>query len=230
MEGISIITCTHVPHFRENIFDNYNRQHYKDKELILILNNSSLNILEWLQYASQYQNVRIFTLPEIVSVGACMNFAVSQARYDYIANFDHDDYYGAEYLNDFMKVAPHIDAGLFGKKSHYVYVEENNTLAIMHPGYENNFVDYVDGPTMFMKKSIFNSVKFIDNDISDCQLSWACRDNGIRIYSVNRLHFAYIRKKDTDQHTWKISNQELLNTYCSIVTQIINFRPYVDYT
>lgn len=229
MEGVTIITCTHVPNYRENIFDNYGRQRYKAKELILVLNNTSLKSSEWQEYASKYQNVRLFTLPEHITVGSCMNYAISQARYDYIANFDHDDYYGAEYLNDFMKVAPHINAGLFGKKTHYVYLEENWTLALMHPGHENCFVDYVDGPTMFMKKSIFDKVQFIDNDISDCQLSWECRDKGIRIYSVNRLHFAYIRKKDTDQHTWKMTNQDILNTYCSIVTKIQHYQSYVDY-
>jgi hypothetical protein len=229
MEGISIITCTHVPWYMDNIFDNYSRQRYKARELILVLNSTSLDLPQWQQYAGKYQNIRLFTLPEHITVGACMNYAVSQAQYDYIANFDHDDYYGAEYLNDFMKVAPRINAGLFGKKSHYVYFEENWTLALMYPGHENRFVDYVDGPTMFMKKSIFDKVKFIDNDTSDCQLSWACREKGIGIYSVNRLHFAYIRKKDTTQHTWKISNQELLNTYCSTITQIKDFKPYVDY-
>ncbi len=229
MEGVSIITCTHVPWYRENIFVNYNRQRYKAKELILVLNSNALDLSQWQQYANPYQNIRIFTLPEHITVGACMNFGVGQARYDYIANFDHDDYYGAEYLEDFMKVTSRIDAGLFGKKTHYVYFKEDWTLALMHPGYENRFVDYVDGPTMFMKKNIFNRVKFIDNDTSDCQLSWECREKSIRIYSVNRQHFAYIRKTDTNQHTWKISNQELLNTYCSKITKIKEYRPYVDY-
>lgn len=229
MEGISIITCTHVPYYRGNIFENYSRQSYKTKELILVLNNTSLDLSEWQQYSNRFENIRLYALPVDITVGACMNYAVSQARYDYIANFDHDDYYGAQYLNDFMKVAPHIKAGLFGKKTHYVYFDEDYTLALMHPGYENRFVDYVDGPTMFMKKSIFDKVGFIDNDISDCQLSWECREKGIGIYSVNRLHFAYVRKKDTDQHTWKISNEELLKTYCSKITQIKNYRPYVDY-
>ena len=229
MEGVSIITCTHVPFYRENIFDNFSRQRYNAKELILILNNTSLNSSDWQAYADKYQNVRLFTLPEHITVGSCMNYAVSQTQYDYIANFDHDDYYGADYLNDFMKVAPRINAGLFGKKSHYVYFEEDWTLALMYPGNENRFVDYIDGPTMFMKKSIFDKVKFIDDNISDCQFSWECRDKGIGIYSVNRLHFAYIRKKDTDYHTWKIANRDLLDTYCSKITQIQNYQAYVEY-
>jgi glycosyltransferase involved in cell wall biosynthesis len=228
MSGVSIITCTHLPCYRDNIFSNYSRQAFEHKELILILNSSSLDMYEWQQYAVRYPNVMVFYKPESVSVGACMNFAISQARYDYIANFDHDDYYGAQYLNDYMAVAPYTNAGLFGKRTHYVYFEEDGTLALMHDGYENCFVDYVDGPTMFMKKSIFSKVKFIDNNISDCQLSWDCRSRGIKIYSVNKKHFAYIRKGDVNLHTWKLGNSEILNTYCTFIGKTGDFQTYVD--
>lgn len=228
MTGVTIVTCTHIPYYRENIFNNYSRQNYRNKELIIILNNTALDIFDWKKCAVNYQNVILFQMPEQVTVGSCMNFAVRQARYDYIANFDHDDYYGAEYLNDFMNAAPRTDAGLFGKKTHYVYLEKDGTLALMHSGFENRYVDYVDGPTMFMKKNIFNKVKFIDNDTSDCQLSWDCRSKGIRIYSVNRRHFAYIRKKDINLHTWKIENKDLIDIHCTIIGKMQDYRPYVD--
>lgn len=228
MSGVSIITCTHLPYYRENIFNNYSRQNCIHKELILILNSSALDIFDWQRYAAPYKNVIIFFMPEQITVGSCMNFAISQARYEYIANFDHDDYYGAEYLNDFLIAAPQVDAGLLGKKTHFVYLEEDGTLALMHDGYENCYVDYVDGPTMFMKKSIFNKVKFIDNDISDCQLSWECRSKGINIYSVNKYHFAYIRKKDINLHTWKMDNKEILDTHCTILHKVQDYKPFVD--
>ena len=89
MSGVSIITCTHLPCYKENIFSNYSRQAFKNKELILILNSSSLDMYEWQQYATGYPNVIIYYKPESVSVGACMNFAISRARYEYISNFDH---------------------------------------------------------------------------------------------------------------------------------------------
>lgn len=228
MIGVTIITCTHLPQYRENIFENYRRQRFKDKELIIVLNSNTLDCDKWQKYSLEYQSVKVLLLPEM-SVGSCMNYAADRAGFDYIANFDHDDYYGAEYLNDFMNVAPHLDAGLFGKKTHYVYLEEDGTLALMYPGNENRFVDYIDGPTMFIRKTVFDKVRFIDDNISDCRFSWDCRDKGIRIFSVNRRHFTYVRRKDQSLHTWKIDNRELISSYCSVVTKIANFRPYVDY-
>lgn len=229
-DGVSIITCTHVLKYMDNIFDNYSRQNYKTKELIIILNNLELDIFEWLKKSQQYEHVKIFLMPQQITVGFCMNFAISYASYDYIANFDHDDYYGERYLDDFMEVAPYIDAGLFGKKSHYVFLEEENLLAIMHPNFENCYVDYVDGPTMFMKKSIFQKVKYIDSDISDCQLSWDCRAKGISIYSVNRFNFAYIRKNDINMHTWKLENSEIIKQHCQVVGEVTDYKPYVNNT
>jgi len=227
-DGVSIVTCTHVPTYMENIFNNYGRQLYNPKELIIILNNILLDKCEWIEKSRQYENVKIFSLPEQVTVGSCMNFAVSQAQCEYIANFDHDDYYGARYLNDFMEVVPHVDAGLFGKKTHYIYIEDGQTLALLHPGKEDCYVEHMDGCTMFMRKSIFDKVKFIDHNISDCQLSWDCTANGIKIYSVNKYNFAYIRKNDINLHTWKINNDELIKQHCQVIGRVEDYRSCVD--
>lgn len=40
--GITVITSTIRPGFMENVFENYNRQNYMKKELIIILNNNSI--------------------------------------------------------------------------------------------------------------------------------------------------------------------------------------------
>lgn len=225
--GVSIVTCTHMQSYMDNIFDNYARQNFKIKELILILNNQNLKIEDWYLKAASYPDVTIFRLDQNISVGSCMNFAVDRAKYDYIANFDHDDYYGAEYLNDFVNAALHIDAGLFGKKTHYVFFEEDNQLAILHPQNENCYADYIDGRTMFMKKSIFNKIQFIDHDISDTQLSWDCKNNGIKIYSIDKSDFAYIRKKDVRLHTWQISNDEILKSHCRVIGKVEDYKPYI---
>lgn len=226
--GVSIIVCTHVLDYMDNIFNNYQRQTHPVKELILILNSNNLNKEEWEKKACGYGDVKIFSLEENTTVGSCMNYAISQAKYNYIANFDHDDYYGPKYLLDYLDAAQVTDAGLFGKKTHHVYLEEDQIIALMHPGYENCYVDYVDGCTVFARKSIFDVVKYIDNDTSDCQLSWDCRSNGIKIFSVNRFYFAYKRKNSVDKHTWKIENDELISLHCWVIGEVDDYEAYVN--
>jgi GT2 family glycosyltransferase len=42
--GVSIIVCTNRAQFFDNILQNFNRQRYKVKELIIILNHDSMNL------------------------------------------------------------------------------------------------------------------------------------------------------------------------------------------
>ncbi|MDJ0304519.1 glycosyltransferase [Dehalobacter sp.] len=226
-DGISIITCTHFPFYLDNIFANYARQTYPVKELIIILNGPGINLSDFYKRAELHPHVRIIQLPESCSAGTCLNYAVRQTHYPYIANFDHDDYYAPEYLNDFMKIAPSSEAGVFGKKTHFVFFEEQRILALLHPGRENSYVDYLIGCTLFMKKNIFEKVQFIDANIADEQFGADCTKNGIKIYAIDKYNFAYIRRNDLSLHTYKLDNQQLMEQYCQVVAQVSDFKPWV---
>lgn len=226
--GVSIITCTHLPFYMNNIFANYVRQSYPMKELIIVLNGHCLDITDWYYKAQWYDNVRILQMPDTCSAGTCLNFAVRQSKNPYIANFDHDDYYGPQYLNDFMKIAPNSDAGVFGKKTHYVFFEDPKILALLHPNRESCYVDYLIGCTLFMKKNIFEKVHFIDADIADEQFGADCNGNGIKLYAIDKYNFAYIRRNDLNLHTYKLDNKQLLDQYCRVVAHVNDFRPWVN--
>lgn len=227
-DGVSIITCTHLPRYMNNIFDNFARQTYPVKELILVLNSSYLNASDWYKKAQAYENVKIIQRPESDSVGTCLNYAVKEITYPYFSIFDHDDYYGEDYLNDFMAIAPYNNTLVFGKKTHYVYFEDQKTLALIHPGKENSYVNYIINCTLFGKKEIFKSVKFIDSNVVDEQFGEDCTRLGIKIYAIHPYNFAYIRHDDLRLHTYKLENHQLLQQYCDFVAQVDDYRPWVD--
>jgi cellulose synthase/poly-beta-1,6-N-acetylglucosamine synthase-like glycosyltransferase len=212
----------------DNIFSNYERQSHQPKEMILILNNCDTDIEKWKEAAIKYPNVKIFKLEGKITIGSSMNFAVEQTQYEFIANFDHDDYYGPLYLTDFINAANRIDAGLFGKRTHFTYIQAESLLALRHLNMEYRYVDFVDGPTIFFKKAIFEKVKYIDSDFADCQLSFDCQRNGIKIYSVNKENFCYIRSSNENTHTWKIDDTEFLERFCTKLGKVGDFRSYVN--
>lgn len=226
--GVSVITCTHMYRYMDNIINNFLRQRYPKKELILILNNNSLNLEEWKKKIRKYSNIKIFKIDESITVGSCMNFAVKQSKYYYVANFDHDDYYGPEYLNDFIKIVNKIDAGLFGKRTQYVYFEKTKKLTLRHPNKENKYVNFIDGPTVFFKKSIFEKVKYIDSDAADLQFSYDCTKHGIKIYSINKENFCYIRRASLDLHTWKVEDDSFPFLYYKTICITDDFRKHVN--
>lgn len=92
-DAVSIITCTRRRQNMDTLFHNYDRQNYRNKELIVILNHPSLKLSDYIRAALPYPNVRVYSLPGHVSLGSCLNYGVKMARYGLIAKFDDDDYY-----------------------------------------------------------------------------------------------------------------------------------------
>lgn len=207
--GVSVVCCTHMESYMDNIFENYLRQTYDIKELIIVLNDPAMDKSLWEAKAKGYPNISIIQPNKKTSVGYCVNHAVENACYEYIANFDHDDYYGPEYLRDSINAFRYTDAGLVGKKTHYVYYEGSKTLALMLPGYENKYVVNIDGSSVVFKKSVFKKVRFIDRLFADIQFSLDCWNNGIKVYSCDRFNHVYVRAASKEYHAFKLSDEDL---------------------
>lgn len=225
---VSIITCTNKQYHMNNIFENYNRQNFKYKQLIIILNNNSLDIKEWQDVSKKYENVSIYALDENDSLGNCLNFAVDKAKFNFIAKFDDDDYYGPNYLTQAINTFKNTDASIVGKGAYYVYFKPSNTLGITRPDKENSYAIFVAGPSMVIKKSIFDSIKFRNISIGeDKYLLKDCLDNGLKVYSTDTKNFAYTRYDNGDMHTWKISNKDFMK-HCDIIGIVSDISQYVD--
>lgn len=55
--AVSILTCTKRMDCIKTIFDNYQRQNFKSKELIVIINNDSLKIEDYIHAA---KNIKMY--------------------------------------------------------------------------------------------------------------------------------------------------------------------------
>lgn len=228
-DAVSVVTCTNKPYALENILNNFNRQAFEDKELIIIINNNKIDEDKWSHGVSEYENIRVFKLDEDISLGRCLNFGVQKSKYGIVAKFDDDDYYGSKYLLDSIKVLRNTGAGLVGKHTIFVYFQQNKILAIKDSGFENQHTSFLNGATMVFRKEIFKKVCFrdisVDEDVFFCR---DCIENEIKVYSGNRYHFVYLRHSSQYNHTWRISNMDLLNLYCTYIGKVDDFRQYVD--
>jgi cellulose synthase/poly-beta-1,6-N-acetylglucosamine synthase-like glycosyltransferase len=225
--GVSVITCTNRKKYIKNIFDNFNRQDYKKKELIIILNNNRLDKNKYDSLSNQYKNIRVFKIDEKVSLGECINFAVNKAKYEIIAKFDDDDYYAPKYLSDSLKAFYYTDADVIGKYTTYVYFEKDKLLAIRNPKRENKYVYRVEGSTLIFKKKIFNKIKFADKNLGeDVQFCKDCYKNGIKIYSLDRYNHVYIRHGSICKHTWSLSD-EYYKKLCKIIGKVDDYKKYI---
>ncbi|WP_152394452.1 glycosyltransferase family 2 protein [Paenibacillus guangzhouensis] len=227
-KGISIITCTKRPHHLKNIFKNFNRQRWVNKELIIILNNDKLDIKAYRKMAQGYSNVSVYQLSENTSLGACLNYAVRQSKYRTIAKFDDDDYYAPSYLTGSMLAMKKSGADIVGKRACYTWLKGNRKLILRFPSYERRYVSILPGATLVFKKKVFKKVKFPNRSIGEddkfCQDS---RARGYRVYSASKYNFAAIREKNSLGHTWVISDRQLLSADVKVIRGVRNYKKYV---
>lgn len=196
----------------ENVFQNYEKQLYRDKELIIILNKDDMDRRIWEARAKQSTNVTVYQLPEQTTLGECMNYGVLQAKYSTIAKFDDDDYYGKPYLAQAMTAMKKTGADIVGKTSVFMYFEQEKLLAINRPGNEHRFMKYgLKGATLVFKKEVAENVEFPHIDLGeDTYFLKGCVREGYRLYSTDKYHYACIRKNQSGHHTWDVKQDILL--------------------
>ncbi|KXG74691.1 glycosyltransferase family protein [Thermotalea metallivorans] len=226
--GITCITSTNRQEFMDNVFENYQRQRYENKELIVVLNNHRMNIDLWMGKARQYEQVRIYSVDEGEPLGVCLNYAISQSKYDYIAKMDDDDYYGPEYIGDLMNAFQYTDADIVGKHAYYVYFHGSKTLALKFAEYENCYVNLIAGSTITAKKHVFQKVPFVTDRRAgaDTQFLLDCKKNGFKIYSTDRFNFCACRRPRVEEHTFQIDEEEYLRK-CQVVGYLDDFITHV---
>ncbi|NHC40736.1 glycosyltransferase [Bacillus sp. MM2020_1] len=199
---ISVIACTNRQDFVPNIIENFKRQTLVEKELIIIVNSSVM--------AVDFAEHKILRFPEGVSLGTCLNQGVSEAHYDFVTKMDDDDYYGHDYLREVYGTLVQTDADVVGKSSFYIYFKKNHELRLYNPNRENRWIVnngpykssyFLSGATLAFKKKIHDKIRFPDVNVGeDSGFQRLCFENGLKMYSLSKEHYAYIRYNDPRHH------------------------------
>ncbi|KPV45106.1 glycosyltransferase [Alicyclobacillus ferrooxydans] len=227
-QGVSIMTCTKRAGYIQHLLNNYSRQMWPQKELIVILNNDQLSLNRYRRAAKRYKNVSIYQLPQGWSLGRCLNFAVRKSKYNYVAKFDDDDYYAPRYISETMRAFRRAKAAVVGKLTIYTYLQHRKLLLLRYPNKENRYVHRIGGGTIAFKKSVFQFAKFPDVSLGeDVGFQQRCRANGCKIYSTSRYNFVGVRRQNNSGHTWKVSDRQLMAN-SRIVAKTTDYRPFAE--
>ncbi|MNO52690.1 hypothetical protein D3C76_431160 [compost metagenome] len=162
------------------------------------------------------------------SLGACLNFAVKKTKYSYIAKFDDDDYYAPYYLADSLQALRRTNADVLGKRAHYMYLRGSKTLILRFPHDEHRSVSKLPGATLFMKRNVVNKVQFPNHNVGeDDVFCLRSKRKGYKVYSAGKYNFVAIRRKNSSNHTWIISDKELINNHRKI-PNVKNYKKFVQ--
>ncbi|MDT3428673.1 cellulose synthase/poly-beta-1,6-N-acetylglucosamine synthase-like glycosyltransferase [Paenibacillus forsythiae] len=227
-QGVSVITCTNRQGYAGNLLHNYSRQRHPKKELIIIVNNDKIPLAPYQRLAKQHKNIQVFRVPEHRSLGACLNFAVRKAKYSYVAKFDDDDYYAPYYLTDSLQALHRTKADIIGKRAHYMYLRGSKTLILRFPDDENRPATRLPGATLVIKRDVLNKVRFPDRSVGEDDLFCVrSKRKGYKVRSGGKYNFAAIRRKNSSNHTWVISDQELIAHHRRI-PNVKNYKQFVQ--
>ncbi|WP_432401146.1 glycosyltransferase family 2 protein [Wukongibacter sp. M2B1] len=230
--GISIITTTMRLDYIDNIFDNYSRQNYKNKELVIALHNNKIDIDRFKERAKEYKNINIFRCDEKMNFGECKNLAFKQTKLDYIAIFDDDDYYAPNYLKQSIAPFSFTTCDIVGKRTCFMYFEDRKKLGIFAPNNENRFVKnvYVMDSSMIIKREVLENISFpITSHPAEVLTRFqdACFKNSVKVYSTNRFDYV-VHRRNPSTHTWSISDDTMLK-WCQIIKEdVTNYTKYIE--
>jgi len=226
--GVSIIISTNKLEYMDNIFANYDRQEYEDKELIIILNNDRLNLGEWREKVKSHPDVTVYQIDEKETLGVCLNYGIEKAKFNYISKFDDDNYYGPAFLEDLMNAFEYTDADIVGKCAGYIYFENGDILALYGEAREHCYTHFVLGSAIIIKREVFDRVPWPTDRIwgSDTEFLRQSVKNGFKIYSADRFNYVYVRRSSQENHTWKVKDEEQL-ALCRIICNTKDYALYV---
>ncbi|MFF2479676.1 glycosyltransferase [Paenibacillus sp. NPDC058071] len=227
---VSVITCTNRPKYIKRLLANYNRQKYKSKELILILNNDSMKLAEYRNRCKSRKDISIFKRSAKRALGSCLNDAIRKARYGFIARFDDDDYYSPYYLNTMMDALAKSKADIVGKRACLVHLEADSKLFLRYPKKQMREVKQIAGATLLCRKQIFDEVQFPPVSLGET-VGFLKRSHkkGYRIYSTDCYHYVINRRAEKKYHTWKISDKKLKSQSKIIKVSRSNYKRYAVY-
>ncbi|WP_339149690.1 MULTISPECIES: glycosyltransferase [unclassified Sutcliffiella] len=197
----------------DNVFNNFNRQTVEEKEMIIILNKDTMNKKQWEKKAKNYNNIFVFQLPERTSLGDCLNFGTTKAKYDIVGKFDDDDYYSPYYLAEALHYFNTTNADIIGKGVSFIYFQKEKLLALRVLGKENDGGQkMLKGGTIMFRKKIYPKVKFpsIVGSGTDSRFVKLCIKAKLRFHTTSRFNYVYIRFANSKKHTFKKSNKLLI--------------------
>jgi len=220
-DRFSVITPTMRPDRLDHALENYNKQTYKNKELVIVVNGDQGEYATVKNAISDYSDVKICYMPSDHYAATSLNYATKFCDGKFIFRFDDDDYYGAFYLEDIGLMLKAYDPDVIGKFASFVKIEGASEVYLRSTTYrERNLRAYtsenisnkygrISGATFGVKKRLLESVPFPDSSLASADSAFLEK---LRIEAPNTtilktdcFNFTIGRQVNASNHTWKFN-------------------------
>jgi glycosyltransferase involved in cell wall biosynthesis len=207
---VAVICSSHRPEDLETVIASVRCQTHTDVELIFVAHGEHWDLAETAHrlgiLEARGRAVEVLAAPASVSLGACLNLALTHTDARFVAKFDGDDRYGPLYLEDSLRAHAIADAGIVGKHTYYSHLVEQNEYILRFPGHEFQYTSTMSGGTFVIDRDIVDDQRFADVWIGeDRDFIHRCHRRGISTYSGDRFNYTVVR---SGNNTWKIDDDQ----------------------
>ncbi|WP_407352683.1 glycosyltransferase family 2 protein [Luteimonas sp. R10] len=217
--SVAMILVTMRPQLLEACLQRFRAELYPNRELIVVLHGQH-DLAAARSLVRSGEAVRIFSMPRLHSLGACLNAAISMTDAAYWTKMDDDDLYGPHYLYDIMLARRYVDFDVAGKPPMFAYLERTDELFwdpvwaehahLWHAPDESSSA-LVAGGTITGRREVFEQIQFSERRRggSDSDFIRRCYESGVGVLALDGFNFVRYRSAHAGFHTWAMDEREV---------------------
>ncbi|MCD9027307.1 glycosyltransferase [Luteimonas sp. BDR2-5] len=217
---IACLLVSMRPELLSGCIERFRNDRYPHKELIVVVHDDVAELEGLRAQVREGEAIRFFRLGRSCSLGACLNFAISQTDAPYWTKMDDDDLYGPDYLSDVMLYQRLGNFSVFGKPPVFNYLESGDELihdpewarhANLVHGAAHAYAALVAGGTLGGKREVLEKIPFSEHRRggSDSGFVRRCYRAGLDVLAMDGFNFVRCRSSDPGSHTWRVSDDEI---------------------
>jgi hypothetical protein len=200
------------PHRLAGVIDAVARSTHRSRELVFVTNSDEYRDVDvdaaLVRLRSLGCGTTVLRRPPDQTLGACLNDALGATDARFVAKFDDDDLYGAEYLSDALRAHAYSGSGVVGKHTYYAYLAPYDRTVLRFPTHEFTYSSTLAGGTLVIDRERTGDVGFPDISLGEDRGFLArCHRRGISTFSADRFNFVQVRAGD---NTWAVGHDDFL--------------------
>jgi len=218
---VSIVIATFREQYLPRCMENFTKQTYPNKELILVVNSNTFSKEQARDLIGDSTNIHIYVVPNERVEGGCLNFGIMSANGKFCIKMDDDDYYSPSYVADMILHGKSVDADVFGKTNRYIHFMDDNKTYSRRTKPELTVIPsnllltaHISGNSLSGKTEFFQNKKYSDINFASTDTSFHGNlegNNGI-FALFDDIGLIMERREDTLSHSWTISSESLKQT------------------
>ena len=212
--SVAVICVTNRPQYVGNIVENVMRQQSMPEHVAVVVNldepDADLPAVDARLGEIRRAGVDVVLSwrPAAKSLGFCLNVTMAATDARFVAKFDDDDRYGPHYLADALRAHSYAGAGIVGKHTTYVRLDETDETILRFPGHEFTYTSTLAGPSLVIDRERAGGLWFRDISLGeDRAIITDCNRRGVATFAADRFNFLYRRSADS---AWTQTREELM--------------------